>query len=53
LSLGWNFAGNFEIDNATIRIDHVYNKENEDANTRDFSQVLSLVTKWEQGGWGL
>ena len=53
LSLGYNFAGGLELDDATIRFDYVYNQEDEDANTRDFSQVLSLVTKWEQGGWGL
>jgi phosphate-selective porin OprO/OprP len=53
LSLGYNFAGDLELDNATIRVDYVYNQEDEDANTPDFSQVLSLVTKWEQGDWGL
>lgn len=53
LSLGYNFAGDLELDNATIRFDYVYNQEDENANTRDFSQVLSLVTKWEQGDWGL
>ncbi|MDH3567991.1 MAG: OprO/OprP family phosphate-selective porin, partial [Desulfobacteraceae bacterium] len=35
LSLGYNFAGNLELDNATIRVDYVYNQEDEDANTRD------------------
>jgi phosphate-selective porin OprO/OprP len=53
LSLGYNFAGDLELDEATIRVDYVYNKEDEDANTPDFSQVLSLVTKWERGDWGL
>jgi phosphate-selective porin OprO/OprP len=53
LSLGSNFAEDFELDNATIRVDYVYNKEDEEANTRDLSQVLSLVTKWEAGAWGL
>ena len=53
LSLGCNFARDLELDNATIRVDYVYNQEDENANTRDFSQVLSLVTKWEEGDWGL
>jgi phosphate-selective porin OprO/OprP len=53
LSLGYNFAEGFELDNAIIRVDYVYNKEDEEANTRDFSHVLSLVTKWEQGDWKL
>ena len=53
LSLGYNFAGDLELDNAVIRVDYVYNKEDLNANTSDFSQILSLVTKWEQGGWGL
>ena len=53
LSLAYNFAPDLKLDNATIRVDYVYNKEDENANTPEFSQVLSLVTKWEQGGWGL
>jgi len=52
-SLGYNFAGDLKLDNASFRLDYVYNQEDEDANTRDFSQVLSLVAKWEQGDWGL
>lgn len=53
LSLGYNFAGDLELDKATIRVDYVYNKEDVNANTPDFSRVLSLVTKWENGRWGL
>jgi len=53
LSLGGNFAGVLGLDKAAVRVDHVYNEEDEDADTRDFSHVLSLVTEWENGGWGL
>jgi phosphate-selective porin OprO/OprP len=53
LSLGGNFAGDLGLDRAVVRVDYVYNREHEDADTRDFSQVLSLVTRWEEGRWGL
>jgi phosphate-selective porin OprO/OprP len=53
LSLGRDFAGDLGLDRAVVRIDHVYNEEDEEADTRDLSQVLSLVTRWEKGGWGL
>ena len=53
LSLGYNFAEDLGLDNATIRFDYVYNQEDEDANTRDFSQVFSLVTKWKEDDWRL
>lgn len=53
LSLGGNFAEELGLDDATIRIDYVYNKEDEDADTRDFSQVLSFVIKWQQNDWSL
>jgi phosphate-selective porin OprO/OprP len=51
-SLGYNFAKRLQLDNAIVRLDYVYNKEDELADTRDFSQVLTLVTKWEKGDWG-
>jgi len=53
LSLGYQFAGMPESDSGTIRFDYVYNDEDPDAATRDFSQVLSLVTQWKIGPWGL
>jgi phosphate-selective porin OprO/OprP len=53
LSLGGNFADDLGLDNAVVRIDYVYNKEDEKAGTRDFSQVLSLVAQLEEGRWGL
>jgi len=39
--------------NGLIRVDYVYNDEDINADTRDFSQVLSLVTEWQAGPWGL
>lgn len=53
LSLGGNFARDLGLDNAVVRIDYVYNKEDEEADTPDFSRVLSLVTQWKRGKWGL
>ncbi len=53
LSLGGDFAGDLGLETASVRVDYVYNEEDEEADTRDFSQVVSLATKWEQGRWGL
>lgn len=53
LSLGYRFAGMPESDSGTIRVDYVYNDEDPNSATRDFSQVLSLVTQWKTGAWGL
>jgi len=53
LSLGYGFTKSPKLDHGQIRIDYVYNEEDINADTRDFSQVLSLVTKWETGPWGL
>jgi phosphate-selective porin OprO/OprP len=52
-SLDYNFASQLKLDNASVRIDYVYNDEHADANTRDFSHVLSLSSQWQQGNWGL
>ena len=52
-SLGYGFAKLPKLDHGLIRIDYVYNEEDINAATRDFSQVLSLATKWETGPWGL
>lgn len=53
LSLGYRFAGMPESDSGMIRVDYVYNDEDPNSATRDFSQVLSLVTQWKTGAWGL
>jgi len=52
-SLGYGFAKSPKLDHGLIRIDYVYNEEDINAATRDFSQILSLATKWETGPWGL
>ena len=52
LSLGYRLAGMPESASGTIRVDYVYNDEDPDAGTPDFSQVLSLVTHWKYGPWG-
>jgi phosphate-selective porin OprO and OprP len=52
-SLGYHFNRSSNLDKGMIRVDYVYNDEDVDADTRDFSQVLSLVTQWETGAWGL
>jgi phosphate-selective porin OprO/OprP len=52
-SLGYHFIDSSKLDKGLIRVDYVYNDEDVNADTRDFSQVLSLVTQWEIGPWGL
>ncbi len=48
LSLGRKIAG------ADVRFDYVYQDEDENANTRDFEQVFSLSSKWENDkNWGV
>jgi phosphate-selective porin OprO/OprP len=53
LSLGYQFSGAPTFDDGLIRIDYVYNDEDANSATRNFSQVLSLVTQWGAGPWGL
>jgi phosphate-selective porin OprO/OprP len=53
LSLGYQLAGMPESASGSIRVDYVYNDEDPDAATADFSQVLSLVTQWRYGPWGV
>lgn len=52
-SLGRKFGGSDVIDNGLLRVDYVYNQDNPNAGTRPFSQVLSLVTKWQGDDWGV
>lgn len=53
LSLDYQISNMPKQARGVIRVDYVYNDEDIDAATRDFSQVLSLVTQWEAGPWGL
>jgi phosphate-selective porin OprO and OprP len=52
-SFGKDFADQVGTDKAIVRLDLVYNDEDPKANTRNFGEVFSLVTQWEQGDWGL
>ena len=52
-SLGHRIMGMPESTSGLIRIDYVYNDEDANAATPDFSQVLSLVTTWKSGPWGV
>jgi phosphate-selective porin OprO/OprP len=40
-------------DKLSLRLDYVHNDKDEAANTRRFNDVLSLVTHWQNGPWGL
>jgi phosphate-selective porin OprO/OprP len=42
-----------ELSKSSIRLDYVYNSEDANAATRDFSNVLSLVTTWDFEPWGV
>lgn len=53
LSAGYDLAERLSIDQAIMRVDYVYNEEDPNNGTRDFSQVASLVTEWQAGSWGL
>jgi phosphate-selective porin OprO/OprP len=53
LSLGHRITGVPQLERGLIRIDYVYNDEHTKAGTRDFSQVLSLVSTWEAEHWGV
>ncbi len=52
-SLGHDWAQALDMKSAFVRLDYVNNEEDEESNTRDFSDVMTLVTQWEQGSWGL
>ncbi|MBU2871827.1 OprO/OprP family phosphate-selective porin [Colwellia sp. E2M01] len=40
-------------DEGEISIDYVYNDNHDDANTKDFSQIVSSSSKFSLGNWGL
>ncbi|WP_188109703.1 porin [Pseudohalioglobus sediminis] len=52
-SAGYDFAQALGIDRALVRLDYVYNERDENANTRDLSNVTTLSAQWEDGDWGL
>ncbi|WP_439135047.1 porin [Pseudomaricurvus sp.] len=53
LSVGKKLSSSRFWDQADIRLDYVYNKTHEDQNTRDFSQVASLNSRFNWQQWGL
>lgn len=52
-SIGHEFEPSERLDRGLIRIDYVYNQQHVNSGTRDLSQVLSLVSKWQTDRWGL
>ena len=52
-SAGYDLAPGLDLEVASITLDYVYNDKDPDANTRDFSHVVSLSSQWQQGSWGL
>lgn len=52
-SVGYDWADSLAMDEASVRLDYVYNERDENANTRDLSNVITLATKWQKGDWGL
>ncbi|MBT8346086.1 MAG: OprO/OprP family phosphate-selective porin [Desulfofustis sp.] len=40
-------------DEFKLRLDYVYQDEDEQAASRDFEQILSFVPKWQSGPWGV
>ena len=60
LSLGYNFAERLQIQEATVRVDYVYNDKDDDNEsdvsnngTPDFNHTTTLATLWDWGRWGL
>ena len=49
----YDLAPDLGLETAEIHLDYVYNNKDPQANTRDFSQVASLSTRWSQGQWNL
>ena len=47
LSIGYSFP------NTDLRLDYVYQDEDENANTRPFEQVLSMTAKWHKNSLGI
>ncbi len=52
-SVGYDWGERLGVETASLRLDYVYNRRDENANTRDLSNVVTLTGKWEQGNWGL
>ncbi|TLU67172.1 hypothetical protein FE810_02490 [Thalassotalea litorea] len=53
LALSKTFTANDWFDEGEVRLDYVYNKEDENAGTRDFGHVSSLSGQFQKGQWGL
>lgn len=53
LSTSTELSNNNLWNKAEISFDYVFNDTHEDGDTRDFSQVISLTSKFKQGHWGL
>lgn len=52
-SLTGNWAEDLQLKKAQVTMDFIFQEEDADNNTPDFSNVVSLYTQWEQGDWGL
>jgi phosphate-selective porin OprO and OprP len=52
-SVGYDWSEALGVEEASLRLDYVYNQRDENANTRDLSNVLTIAGKWEQDDWGL
>ncbi len=53
LSLAYDLAPALNIKTASLRVDYVNTSEHPDAATAEMSQVVSLVSQWKAGQWGL
>ena len=51
--LGYDFAESTGLNKGLVRLDYVYNEEDINAGTGEFSQVGSLVSQWQSDRWGL
>ena len=53
VSTSYDMATDLGLDTALVNLDYVYNDKDPRANTRNFSHVVSLSSRWEQGNWGV
>jgi phosphate-selective porin OprO/OprP len=53
LAIGHDFGNRLGWDKLVLRADYVHNDKDDEANTRPFEDVLSLVVHWQDGRWGL
>jgi phosphate-selective porin OprO/OprP len=53
LSVGRELGNLLGQDKLNLRVDYVHNDQDDEADTRPFNDVVSLVADWKHGRWGM